>query len=145
MLPLLSPSILPLHPDLVQTLEKSASAFKTLCCPGYDENVFIYGSLLTWYTQVSNLFSDGRGPQIYKNWTSNGGDNWGGCYKKWQEHSFVIDNASEAITANRSSRLDKSDLIQKIKRLENTYKKCARLLGNALNVSYSVFLLHAHK
>ena len=77
MLPLLSPSILPLHPDLVQTLEKSASAFKTLCCPGYDENVFIYGSLLTWYTQVSNLFSDGRGPQIYKNWTSNGGDNWG--------------------------------------------------------------------
>ena len=24
-----------------------------------------------------NIFSVGRGPQIYKHWTINGGDNWG--------------------------------------------------------------------
>ena len=78
---------------------------------------FICGPLLTWPTQVSNLFGDGRGAQIYKNWLINGGDNWGWCCKKWQEHSFVSDNASEAIK-KKSSWLDELDLIQKRKRLE---------------------------
>ena len=85
---------------------------------------------------MSNLFSVGRGPQIYKNWTSN---------KKWQEHSFVSDNASEAIAKNRCARLDESDSIQKRKRLETTYEKCALLLQNSFNVTYVVLLLHAHK
>ena len=41
--------------------------------------------------------------------------------KKWQEHSFVSDNTCEAIAENRSAQLDKSDSIQKRKRLETTY------------------------
>ena len=88
---------------------------------------------------MSNLFSVGRGPQICKNWTSNGGDNCG-----WQEHSFVIDNAREAITENRSARLDESDSIKKRKQLETTYEKCALLLRNMFNVTYAVYLLLAH-
>ena len=51
--------------------------------------------LLTWPTQVYNRFGAGRGPQLYKHWNVNGGDNWGWCYKKWQEHSFVSDNERE--------------------------------------------------
>ena len=63
--------------------------------PWYGEKKFIYGPLLSWTTQVSNLLGVGRGPQIYKNRTNNGGDNWGWCCKNWQEHSFVSDNARE--------------------------------------------------
>ena len=43
------------------------------------------------------------------------------------------------------ARLDESDSIKKRKRLENTYKKCARLLGNGFNVTYDVYLLRAQK
>ena len=60
-----------------------------------------------------------------KEWTSNGGENWGRCFKKHQEHSFVSDNAREAITENWYAQLDKSDSIQKWEWIENTYKKCA--------------------
>ena len=65
--------------------------------------------------------------------------------QKCQEHSFVSDNACDTIAENWSARLDKSDSIQKRKQLENTYEKCARLLWNAFNVTYAVYLLHAHK
>ena len=54
-------------------------------------------------------------------------------------------HAPEAITENRSARLDESDSIQKRKRLENTNEKCAQLLGNAFNATYAVYLLRAHK
>ena len=48
---------------------------------------------------MSNQFDVGRGIQICKNWTSNGGGNWGVgvALQNWQEHSFVSDNAREAI------------------------------------------------
>ena len=65
--------------------------------------------------------------------------------QKWQEHTFVSDNACEAITESWFARLDKSDSIQKRKQLETMYKKCARLLRNLFNVTYAVLLLHAHK
>ena len=41
----------------------------------------------------------------------------GGILKKCQEHSFVSDNACEAIAGNWSDRLDESYCIQKSKRL----------------------------
>ena len=63
--------------------------------------------------------------------------------KKWQEKLFVSDNT--AITENWSSRLDESDSIQKTKRLEITYEKCARLLRNSFNVTCAILLIHAHK
>ena len=65
--------------------------------------------------------------------------------KKWQEHSFVSDNALEAIAENWSTRLDESDSIQKRKQVENTYKNCAQLLRNAFIVTYAVYLLRAYK
>ena len=64
--------------------------------------------------------------------------------KKLQEHSFVSDNAREAITENGSARIDESDSIQKMKRLENTYQKCARLLHIVLNVTCVFLLLWSH-
>ena len=89
---------------------------------------------------MSNLFGVGRVAQIYKNWTSNGGDNCG-----WQEHSFVIDNAREAITENWSARLDELGSIKKRKRLETMYEKCERLLQKLFNFTHAVLLLPAHK
>ena len=98
MLPLLSRSILYHHIlPLLRLRKNSASALRTSWHPGYDENIFICGPLLPWPTCMSNLFRVWRGPQIYQNWTIGGGDNWGWCCKKWQEHSFVSDNVCEAI------------------------------------------------
>ena len=48
--------------------------------------------------------------------------------KKWQEHSFVSDNAHEDISKTQSAELYESESIQKSKRLETTYDNCARLL-----------------
>ena len=64
--------------------------------------------------------------------------------EKWQEQLVVSANAREAITENRSGQLDESCLIQKKKWLENTYRKCARLLRNLFNDTYAVYLLRAH-
>ena len=50
----------------------------------------------------------------------------------------------EAIAENWSVRLDESDSLQKRKRLYITYEKCAGLLGNALNATYTVYPLLAH-
>ena len=55
------------------------------------------------------------------------------------------DNSGEAITENWSSRLDKSDVIQKINWLEKTHGKCVKLLWNLLNAAYRVLLIGAHK
>ena len=52
---------------------------------------------------------------------------------------FFSDNAREAIAENQFARLEKSDSIQKRKRLENTYENCAQLLQNAFNVTQSIF------
>ena len=145
-LPSLPPSILYHHILPMSRLRKnSESALQTSWHPGYGEEIFVCSPLLICPTQVSNLFGDGRGPQIYKKWTSNGGDNWEWCCKKWQEHSFVSDNACETIIANWSAQHNESESIQKRKRLENTYEKCAGLLGNAFNVIYAVDLLRAQK
>ena len=43
------------------------------------KNIFVTVPLLTWPTQVSNIFGVGGGTQIYKNWTSNGSKNWFQC------------------------------------------------------------------
>ena len=60
--------------------------------------------------------------------------------------TFIFsDNAREAIAENWSTRLDKSDSIQKRKRLKNTYKKCAQLLDNEFNATYVVYILLAQK
>ena len=97
MLTLLSPIILYHHILTLSRLRKnSESALQNLWHPGYVENIIICGTLLTWPTQVSIIFSVGKGPQIYKNWTSNGGDNLGDA-EKCQKHSFVNDNAREVI------------------------------------------------
>ena len=69
---------------------------------------------------MSNQFNVGRGPQTFKNYTRNGGENLGRCCKKWQEHLFVSDTAREAIAENRSAQLDESDSIQKRKVLGTT-------------------------
>ena len=73
-------------------------------------------------------FGVGRGSQIYQYWTINEGENWGWCCKKWQEHSFISDNARETIAENPSALLDELDLIQKSKRQETMYSECTRLL-----------------
>ena len=78
MLHLLSPSILYYHNlPLLRLRKNSASALQTFWHPGYDESIFICGPLLTWNSQVYNVFGVGRGPKIYKKCTSNGGNNWG--------------------------------------------------------------------
>ena len=78
MIPFFSPSILYHHIlPLSRLQKKSKSALQTLWHPGHGEKNFICSLLLTCTTQVSNPFGFGRGPQIYKSWTSNGGNNWG--------------------------------------------------------------------
>ena len=69
----------------------------------------------------------------------------GGDAAKSDKITHLLDNALEAIAENRSARLDESDSTQKRKRLENTYEKYARLLGNAFNATYAVYLLRAQK
>ena len=54
--------IVPPHSALVDTSENSQSALRTLWHPGYDENIFVCGALLTWPNRVSNIFGFGRGP-----------------------------------------------------------------------------------
>ena len=99
MLPLLSPSILYHHILTLLRLRKhSASALQNSWHPGYGEKNC--SPLLIWPDQVSSLFVVVSGLQIYKNWTSNGGDNWGLCCKKWQDHSFLSYNSREAIAEN---------------------------------------------
>ena len=78
MLPSLFPSILYDHiPPLSRLRKNSESAFQTSWHPGYGENIFLTIPLLTWTTQVSNIFGVGRGTQVYKNWTSNEGNDGG--------------------------------------------------------------------
>ena len=145
MLPLLSPRILYHHIlPLLRLRKNSASALLTQWNPGYDEKHFIFGTLLTWTAQVSNIFGVGSGPQIYTNGNSNGGEKQGRCYKNWQEHSFVSDDVCEAITENWSAQLDESDSITKRKRLETTYEKCAQLLGNEFNDIRRLFTTGGH-
>ena len=67
MLPLLSPSILYHHIlTLLRLWKNSASSLQILWHPRYDKNIFICGPLLTWTTQVYDLFGVVRGVQIYK-------------------------------------------------------------------------------
>ena len=73
MLHLLFPSLLYHHIlPLLRLWKNSENALRTWWHLGYGENIFVLDPLLAWPTWVSNLFSVGRGPQIYKNWTSNG-------------------------------------------------------------------------
>ena len=137
--------ILTPHPNLVETLEKFCKCTWNFVAHRIWCFFFICIPLLTWPTWVSTIHGIGRGPQIYKNWTSNGGDNWGWCFKKMQGHSFVSDDEREAILENWSAWLDKSKSIQKRKHLGTTYKKCAQLLQSLCNVAYAVLLLHTHK
>ena len=106
MLPWLSPIIFYRHIVPLSRLQKnSESALRTSWYPGYGEFFLFCGPLSTWPTQVSDILVVVRGPQTYKNWTSNGRENWGRCIKKWQEHSFVNDNANESVAENWSDRL----------------------------------------
>ena len=79
MLPSLYPSYLYHHILPFSRLQKVfESALRTLWHPGYVEIFFlICAPLLTCPSEVFNLLGVGRGPQFYKKWTSNGGDNWG--------------------------------------------------------------------
>ena len=62
---------------------------------------------------MSNIFGVGRGPQIYKNWTSNGVTIVGVVQKV--SITFIFSgNACEAIAENWSARLDELDTIKKI-------------------------------
>ena len=82
-LPSLSPSILyRLILPLLRLGKNSASARRTSWHPGYDEKNSIYGNLSTWPAYVSHRFVL-EGGQMSKNWTSNAGENWGCCCKKW--------------------------------------------------------------
>ena len=78
MLPSLSSIILYHHILPLTRLWKNYEiALQTSWHPGYGKYKLHYILLLTWYTQVSNLFCVGKGRQIYKNCTRNGGNNWG--------------------------------------------------------------------
>ena len=57
----------------------SECALRTSWHPGYYENIFVAIPLLTCPAKVPNIIGVGRGTQIYKNCTSNGGNNWGWC------------------------------------------------------------------
>ena len=91
MLPLLSSIILHHHILPLSRLRKNpASALQTSWHPEYD-NFFICGLLLAWTTYISNIFNVGKGPQIYKNWTRNGGENWFDAEKSGKNtHLLVI-------------------------------------------------------
>ena len=65
--------------------------------------------------------------------------------QKVERALIFSDNAREAIAENWSARLDESESIQKRKRLEITYGKCAQLLRNLFNVTHTVLLLCTHK
>ena len=74
----LPPSILYEHILTLTRLQKnSETELQTSWKPGYGEIIFGCVTLLTWPTEVSNLFGVGRGTQIYINWTINGGKIWG--------------------------------------------------------------------
>ena len=69
--------IVPPNPALVETLEKNLKMHFELRGTQDMLKFFVCGPLLTRPGQVSNQFGVGRGPQIYKKWTSTGGENWG--------------------------------------------------------------------
>ena len=133
--------IVPSHPALVKTLEKFCKCTSNFVAPRICWTDIFCGPLLTWPTQVYNIFSVVRRQLIYKNWTSNGGEKLGWCCKKLQEQSFVSDHTREGIAENWSDWLDELELIKKRIQLENTYKTCAQLLCIAFNVAYAVLLL----
>ena len=96
MLPSVSPSILYHHILPLSILRKKFwKCTLKFVVPRIWWKEIVCIPLLTWPTKVSNLFGVGRGAQTYKNWTINGGENFGWCCKKWQEHSFVSGNAHE--------------------------------------------------
>ena len=86
--------IVPPNPALVETLEKFWNFTSDFVAPRIWWKTFCV-TLLTWPNQVSNIFGVVRVPKIYKKWTSNSGENWGWCCKKWLKHSFVSDNVLE--------------------------------------------------
>ena len=110
---------------LVDTLEKFCKCTSNFVAPRIQSIFFICVLLSTCPTNMANLFVVGRGLQIYKNRTSNGGNNWGWLYKKWQEHLFVIDNVREAIVRIWSDRPEESYLIKKEMSRNNVQKVCS--------------------
>ena len=83
--------IVPPHPTPVKTSENPESALRTSWHPGYGENIFVAIPPFTWPNQVSNIFGVGRGAQIYKKWTINGGENWGWCWKIGKNTHLLAD------------------------------------------------------
>ena len=78
------------HPALVETSEKFCKCTSNFVAPRIWWNSFVCGPLSTWPTQVSNLFSVGRGQQIYKNWTDDEGDNWGDAAKSGKNTHLLV-------------------------------------------------------
>ena len=145
MLPSSSPIILYHHIlTLSRPQKNSENALRTSWHPGYGVKYFDCVALLIWPTQVSNIFSVVRWAANIQKMDYRRGRQLGLMLKNWQEHSRVSDNACQAIPENWSARLDKLGLIQKRKRLENTYERCVRLLVNFFNDTYVVYLLQAH-
>ena len=113
-IPQLSPSILYHHIlNFLRLWKNSASELQTQSHPGYDDFFIICIPVLTYPTYVYNIFGLESGPQIYRYWTRNGGDNQWRCCKKWQQNSFVTDNAREYIIENCSTRPDEPESIKK--------------------------------
>ena len=93
---------------------------------------------------MSNIFAVGRGPKIYKNWTNNGVKIWGDAAKIGKNTNLLV-----IMCVRLSHKIGLLDLTNRtqFKKL-NGYKyvqKCVRLLGNVFNVTYAVYVLHAHK
>ena len=137
--------IVPPYPALVKTSENSETALLTLWHSRYGEkNRFQPPFNLAWLSVLSIPCRKGA-PNI-KKWTSNGVDNWGWCFKNWQDYSFVSYNEGKAaITENWSAQLDESKTIKKGERLENKFQKFAQLSGNESNATYSVYLIPTQK
>ena len=92
MLPSLSSSILSHHILPLSRLTKnSKSSLRTLWHPGYGENKFVCVPLLTWPTQVSNLFGVGRERKSTKNGLTLGLTIGGGAAKNCKNtHLFAV-------------------------------------------------------
>ena len=95
----------------------------------------IFGPLLTWTAYVSNIFGVGRGPQIYKIGLAIGVAIGGDAAKSDKKTHLLV-----LMRVRLSQKIGLLDLTR-----ENIYKKCAQLLQNTCNVTYTIYLLRAHK
>ena len=119
MLPLLFKSIFYHHLlPLLRLWKNSKSALWSSWYPGYGGNMFVCVTLLTWPTQVLNLFGGVREEKIYKKCTKNGTKNWGWCWNIGKNTHLLVIMRMRLLQIFLYIWLDELYPIQKSKQLE---------------------------